>query len=60
MKSATLAETRATSQSAVRAIRKPIGWIVPRIWIGSRSQLVRSTDGDAAMGLVTSDGFQNL
>ena len=38
MKSATLADTRATSQSAVRAIRKPMGWIQPRISIGSRSQ----------------------
>src|SRR5690606_2014965 len=42
-KSARLAEARVTAQSRDRASRKPIGWTAPRIWIGSRSQLVRST-----------------
>jgi len=41
--SALLADTRDTSQSAVSAIRKPKGWTVPGTWIGSRSQLSRST-----------------
>lgn len=36
-------ETREISQSLETAIRKPNDWIVPGIWIGSRSQLVRST-----------------
>ena len=43
IKSALLADTRATSQSAVNAIRKPKGWTLPSTWIGSRSQLLRST-----------------
>src|SRR5579871_6460798 len=38
-----LAETRATIQSMLTAIRKPTGWIAPSRWIGSRSQLVKST-----------------
>jgi len=30
----------------VMATRNPTGWIAPRMWIGSRSQLVRSTELD--------------
>jgi len=38
-------DARATIQSDETTTRKPIGWMAPRRWIGSRSQFVRSTWG---------------
>jgi len=39
------ADVRATIQSVLTATRNPIGWMALSRWIGSRSQLVRSTFG---------------
>ncbi|WP_343060533.1 hypothetical protein [Sphingomonas rhizophila] len=43
------ADTADTIQSVDRAIRKPIGWIAPSKWIGSRSQFVKSTLKSASL-----------